>query len=382
MYARKTVELLSELISIGSVNPGAAPLEHDWQGEKRIAGFVADWLISNGLDARIDEYKPGRANVTALLEASGDAPTVLITAHMDTVDIAWENGDRFGPVVKDGRLYGLGACDDKATLAALMLAAAEAARSGKLTQNLLLVASSDEEFGFSGISRLIATGVRPDCAIACEPTRLCIVRRHKAVNRWIIKTSGRSAHGSIPQSGENAIYKAASAVKALEAHANDLAGRPGADLLTPPTLNVGTIRGGLQANSVPDFCEIGIDRRLLPEEDSDQAEREILDCLKDAPGGSEGWKMEQTLYLPSLDTGAGEPIVKDMQRTCRTILGSERVIGVDYGTEAGALSAAGIPAVVFGAGDIAQAHAPDEFVSLEEVESATRVFTALVTETG
>lgn len=372
------IQLLSDLVSIGSVNPGLRPIDTPWQGEKRLAEYVCDWFARHHIDAAIDEYRPGRCNVVARIEKDPSLPTVLLEAHLDTVDIEWPDGKRFDPEVRDGCLYGLGACDDKGGLCALMLAARELVESNGARKNVIIAATGDEEFGFTGVRRLLAGGVRAAGAIICEPTRLRVVRRHKAILRWTVRFHGKSAHSSTPHLGDNAVYRAARAIGSLEALAGRLARRPGSDLLSAPTLNVGTIHGGKQCNSVPDLCEIEIDRRVLPEEDVAAVENEIRGVIADALPVPGNWEMETLLSDLPLNTPADAWIVRALAAAAKRVFATVDIVGENYGTDASKTAAAGIPSVVFGPGDAAVVHAPGEHVPLAEIKRAIGCFVTLL----
>lgn len=372
------VRLLEELVAIGSVNPGAGPVAEPWQGERRIAEFAAAWLARAGIDVEVDEYEPGRANVVGRLQGEPGAPTLMLEAHLDTVNALWPDGDRFRPAVRGGRVFGLGACDDKAGVAAVMAACARIVDGPGPRCSVVLALTADEEHGFGGVKRLLENGVQADGAVVCEPTGLRIVVRHKALKRWLVRIRGRSAHASSPGLGDNAVYKAARVVTACDALAESLARRPASPLLGPPTLVVGTIAGGRQPNIVPDYCELTVDRRLLPEESPENVEREFRETVAGAlPPGSD-CDVETILTDPALSTDENAWIVKRAMEACAKTLGESVLAGASYGTDASKLSQAGIPSIVFGPGDISVVHAPGEFVEVDQLERSVEVFLSLM----
>lgn len=185
-------ELLADLVRIDSVNPdlieGAA-------GEGEIARYVAGWLERAGLEAELEEVAPGRFNAVGIARGSGGGNTLLLNAHTDTVGVAGMERP-FEPVVEDGRLHGRGAYDMKASLAAIMLAGAEAAGAG-LRGDVIVTAVCDEEAASVGTAR-VANRYRADAAIVAEPTELRLALAHKGFVGFEVETAGRAAHGSRP----------------------------------------------------------------------------------------------------------------------------------------------------------------------------------------
>ena len=223
---------------------------------------------------------------------------------------------------------------------------------------------------------LVAGGFRADLAIAGEPTKLQVITAHKG-NLWLqLETHGRAAHGALPQLGRNAVLAMARIVVALETdYAAQLRQRRH-PLLGPGTVNVGTISGGTQPNIVPDHCIILIDRRTLPGETEAGVQREITRLLRSQKLAATISSVKQA-PCPPLETEVHRPLVQAFLRAA----GQARPAGVNYFCDAAVLAAAGIPSVVFGPGDIAQAHTADEWISLAQLERGKnlllRFFSAL-----
>ena len=235
---------------------------------------------------------------------------------------------------------------------------------------IVLAGLIDEESGQSGSRALVRSGFQADFAIVGEPTRLKVVTAHKG-DLWLaIQTRGKAAHGSEPHRGINAITQMARVIEALEGPYAEQLQRVRHPLLGYATLNIGTIAGGRQPNIVPNFCEIRVDRRTLPHETDASVVRELKAILR-----SQGCKttLRDWKGVPSrpLETDANLPWVKALL----DVVGQATPAGVNYFSDAGVLADGGIPSVVFGPGDIAQAHTIDEWVSVREVERATALLT-------
>jgi acetylornithine deacetylase len=230
----------------------------------------------------------------------------------------------------------------------------------------------DEEHTFLGVQHLMKSGVRADCAIVAEPTLLNIVKSHKGVVRWQIETGGVACHSSRPDEGVNAIYRMGRVLTGIEEYARNLMASRTDPLLGPPTLSVGMISGGVSPNTVPDFCRIEIDRRLLPGERADDAPADLDAFLRktvDIPFTT----VPPKLACPALESRGADALIHRLGSAINSVAGTHAVIGVPFGTDASTIAMAGIPAVIFGPGDIGQAHTRDEWVELRQVELAADI---------
>lgn len=367
------VRLLLDLVSIPSVNP-CFP---DGRGEREIADFVADYARKAGLEVHRQPVFEGRGNVLIGITGKG-RETVLLETHMDTVTAEGMVVEPFNPQIRDGKVFGRGACDAKASLAAMLQALVEIARRGSPNRTVWLAAVVDEENGFNGVRQLVSSGFRADYAIVGEPTSLNIAVAHKGTVRGDIVTRGVSAHSSQPEKGSNAIMHMAKVLAALERYDAELRVRPH-PLVGSPTLTVTMIQGGRGANLVPDFCQVKVDRRTLPNEDPMAAWEELKRFLLSQPdlidlnlevGEPElvNWGME----VPEEST-----VVKELSAACQKVGLQPQIIGVRYTSDASFLTRNGIPALLFGPGSIEQAHTADEWVEIEQVVAAQKVFEAL-----
>jgi acetylornithine deacetylase len=244
----------------------------------------------------------------------------------------------------------------------------------------VFAAMVDEEFSFAGSWKLIERDWPVSACIVGEPTRLATIIAHKGVARWRMSVTGTSAHGAMPHLGHSAIYDGARVALALEAYAQELARRSPHPLLGRPTLNVGRITGGNAVNVVPDSCEFEVERRLLPSEDGRQAVRECAEWVREHVGRKISLIVDEPYLVdPALDTRRDAPVVRAVGDAHLREFGITSAIeGAHYGTDGSKLASAGIETVVCGPGDIAQAHTGDEFVEIEQVEKAVRLYKGLL----
>ncbi len=363
-------KLLRELIALPSVNPAFLPAGDPRAGEQRVADFVTAAAAFAGLDVEQRPVFPGRANVLARLTPAGKPRArVILAPHTDTVGCASMPDSLFQPVKKGDRLFGRGACDTKGSIAAMLTALATVARSAERPREteIVLAALIDEESGQSGSRALVREGLRADLAIIGEPTRLQIITAHKGDVWLTVETRGRAAHGAVPHLGCNAVHEMARVVEVLQTDYARVLAKQKHPVLGSPTVNVGTICGGTQPNIVPDSCAITVDRRTIPGESNATVLREVRTLLRarglratvrDDKNASPCWPME---------TNREKPFVARFLEA----LGQRETLGVHYFSDAAVFSRGGTPAVLFGPGDIAQAHTADEWISLRSLEQAT-----------
>jgi acetylornithine deacetylase/succinyl-diaminopimelate desuccinylase-like protein len=332
-----------------------------------VADFVAVTAARAGLDIRFQKVLPGRSNLLATLSPPGKVKQRLLLApHLDTVDVVSEN--QFVPRTANGRIHGRGACDDKGAVAAMLTALSRLARQGPrpAATEIVFAGLVDEENAQAGSRALAAGGFRADLAIVGEPTRLQIVTAHKG-SLWLrLETHGKAAHGSCPHLGKNAVHEMARIVDLLQTgYARRLLLRRH-PLLGAPTINVGFIQGGTQPNIVPAFCLAVADRRTLPGETEPAVRAEMSAWLR-RHGLRATLTSDKTSVCPPLETDPRLPLVQQFLSVAR----QKKPAGANYFCDAAVLAQGGIPSVVFGPGDIAQAHTADEWISQKSLEAAT-----------
>ena len=262
-------ELAAELVRIDSVNPDLVP---GGAGEGELARFVAEWLADAGLEVEVEEVAPGRPNVVGRARGTGGGPTLLLNAHMDTVGYEGMEAP-LEPRVENGRLYGRGAYDMKGSLAAIMVAGAEAVRAS-LRGDVLVAAVADEEVYSIG-AEAVARGCRADAAIVAEPTELRVVVAHKGFVWMEVETTGRAAHGSRPDLGEDAIVAMGHVLTGLGALAETLLANPSHPLLGSGSVHASVIRGGVELSTYPESCVLALERRTVPGETVELVEAQI-----------------------------------------------------------------------------------------------------------
>lgn len=380
------IPLLADLVRIPSVNPMGRDVSGPEFLETRLTGFLESWFADRKIPVERDEIAPGRANLIARYDAPGTRRTLLWDVHQDTVPTDGMTIDPFGAEIRDGRMYGRGTCDVKGSMAAMLVAFERLWRERPPgSSSVILACTVDEEFTHKGSSRLAERLARAnvDLAIVAEPTRFDVVRSHKGATRWAIKTKGRSCHSSTPHLGINAVYRMAPVLAELSKFADELARRDPDPLLGPPSLSVGRIEGGQSVNSVPEWCRIEIDRRLIPGESPDGVMAEVADLLRRAGLDDTLIHTPPWVRMPALPPESAEawiPLARDV--IAPLLPEAPRVIGVPFGTDAGPLSEVGIPAIVLGPGDIAQAHTADEWVELDQIRLGAEVYFALARDLG
>jgi acetylornithine deacetylase len=356
--------LVSELVAIDSVNPELVP---GAAGEAEISRFVAGWLEEAGLEVELEEVATGRPNVVGTARGSGGGRSLLLNAHTDTVGVAGMETP-FRPRVENGRVFGRGAYDMKAGLAAIMLAGREAARHA-LRGDVLVTAVCDEEVASIGTAR-IAERFEADAAIVAEPTELRLALAHRGFVAFELETAGRAAHGSRPDLGIDAIARMGHALVRLEALDRRLRSAPSHPLLGSGSLHASLISGGQEYSSYPERCLVEGERRTVPGESVSEVEQELRELLGDLDG-----RARVTFAREPFEVGAEEPIVELVRRHA----GEPEIVGVPFWADSALLADAGIPTVVFGpAGD--GAHAAVEWVDLASVERCVDVYTAVALE--
>jgi succinyl-diaminopimelate desuccinylase len=380
------VEVLADLVAIPSVNPMGRDLHGPEFLEQRLSDHLQGRLESLGVPWERVEIAAGRANLIAVSEGARPSSTILLDAHQDTVPVDGMVIPPFTPVQRDGRMYGRGTCDVKGGMAAMLCAFERLVRERTATSpRVILSLTCDEESTSLGINHLAAhltqqnggyrlLNHRPDVAIVAEPTLLHVVVAHRGTVRWRMHTAGRACHSSRPQDGVNAIYRMQRVLDVLERYAAEVPGlRPPHPLCGPATLSVGLIWGGSSVNVVPDRCSIEIDRRVIPGEDSLAAYEGVRARLAgelDFPVEFDAPYCDSPPLGDELNGQLGERLVAITSR----IAGPRERIGVPYGTHASRLARAGVPTVVCGPGDIAQAHTKDEWIALDELPRAVDAY--------
>jgi acetylornithine deacetylase len=370
--AAAVVALLAELVRTPSVNPPG--------GEEAVALLIARWLEASGITARLDEVERGRPNVLADIGA-GNGTTLLWNGHMDVVPTgnrqAW-TADPFAAEIRDGRLYGRGAADMKGGIAAMMAAAAALVKTGGVRGRVRLAFVVGEETGHLGTRAALARGLGADLAVVGEWSGSARIGVGYRGALWLeLETRGRTAHGSRPMRGLNAIdLMTEQVLPRLKAMPMTFERDP-AFMIQEPTWSVGTIAGGVSTNVVADACRATIDLRLVPGQDPDAVLAQIRQRLAGLayPGGEPAPVDIRVLNrIGPFVTARDHPVVTTLAGSIRDALGVEpEMFGKTGVADANVLAhEGGIPAVAYGPGN-PTGHEPDEYCELEELARCTRV---------
>ena len=365
---------LSAMVRIPSVNTfGNADPKRP--AEEEMAQFFETRMKEIGLDVYSAHVSDGRRNVWGRLKGAGNGPTIMLAGHLDTVGIpGYENP--FEPTILDGCIHGRGSCDMKAGLAVyLEVARILVASDAPLNGDVIIAGVVDEEDAMIGSKDFGENGPHIDCAIVAEPSKLKISIAHRGQICLFIRTYGKSTHSSVPENGINAIYHMSAVIDALQAYANTLSTRNPDPLCGRPTFSIGAIKGGEGASSVPDFCEIEVDRRTIPGETYDSVSFELTEVLEQLAATIPGFIYEisaPSLNCPPLKTDMSSPIVQAISKSVKRVTGQD----AEYMTFPGSTDAPnfGCPTVICGAGDLAQCHSINEYVPISEIRSAALIY--------
>lgn len=371
------VALARALIQIDSRNPTLAP---DSLGEGDCARTLASVLDDWGFSVRLMESVPGRPNVVARI-GPRDAPALMLNGHLDVVGVEGMTHEPFSAQLRGDRIYGRGSADMKGGIAAMCAAAVKGARADSSRQ-ILVTAVVDEEYESLGMRALLADGIRADAAIITEPTRLAICPAHRGFVWMDIVVTGRAAHGSRYDIGVDAITHAGLLLAQLEKLERTRESGPRHQLLGRGSLHASKIQGGVGMSTYPELCNLAIERRTLPGESSEKALGEIRDACARVRSEHPQFAARVTLntaQLPS-DVPVDSVIVKRLRGALEREGVPVKIEGLSAWTDAAPLNEAGIPTICFGPGDIALAHAAEEFVPIEEIDVAARVLTRVVRE--
>jgi len=367
----QAVQLLRDLIALPSVNAAFLPPGDPHAGEAKVADYLAKRAAKARLDVERQPVAPGSDNLIVRLSPLGQARhRIVLAPHLDTV--GGDDPKIYHPTKKGNKLHGRGACDTKGSVAAMFRAIENVAGRKKRPSEteIVFVGLMDEECNQTGSRAFAKLRMKADLALVGEPTRCKVVTAHKG-DLWLrLIATGKAAHGARPELGRNAIHSLAQCIVAIETDYAALLRKRRHPLLGHATINTGTIRGGAQPNIVPDHCEADLDRRTLPGETFAKIRRELLGVL--AKRGLKAKLIDVKGYnCPALETDPDLPWVRDFMRSAR----QKKPLGVDYYCDAANLAGAGIPTVVWGPGDIAQAHTADEWIALEHLERGTDMLT-------
>ena len=363
------IDIAKELIAFDTSGPPTK--------EQPCAQWIKDFLEDIGFEAELQVVEKDRANVIGKI-GRGKGPGLVLSGHIDVVlagdPSLWKVTGPFEPVVKDGRLYGRGACDMKGPDACILQAVKELAKESYKRQ-LSVVFTAGEDTGGWYVTKVIEekkiTTADAMYGVIPEPSMMEIIPVHKGSGGAEVLIHGRAAHSSKPELGINANQKAADYLYALRGLQSKL-DETRHPLLGPTTVECTMMTGGFKSNIIPDQARLNLNFRLIPQHKDPKVSRKWFeDMIASLSSKDPEFKAELTRHGASepLDVPLDSQIVK----TLRDILGT-RIVGAPYYTEAVNYTKAGIPTVICGPGSIDQAHTPDEYVSLEQLELGLSTF--------
>lgn len=377
----EAVALTQELVRFNTTNPPG--------NETPVIQLLEARLQADGFETVVIPYPVGenRSQVVARLRGTGGRPGLLFSGHVDVVppgNVPWTM-EAFGGEIRDGRLYGRGSCDMKSGVAALVVAAGAIARSGVQLQGDLVVAiTADEERNCLGADELVKEPLFDGlgAVLVAEPTAMNLYVAEKGAFWVEITIYGKTAHGSMPQMGANAVSAMAEFLSRWEqTYRTDDPVHP---ILGTPTLNVGVIQGGVKVNVVPDQCTVQLDMRTVPPLEHTALRAALTELLNDVCGARTGtrWEIRVLSDRPPVSCPADSPLAAALASAVTELAGIDpSPRGIPYCTEACVwVPVLGIPAVICGPGSPGMAHQPDEYVEVAEVELAAQVYTRIAAD--
>ncbi|HHR85854.1 MAG TPA: M20 family peptidase [Candidatus Acetothermia bacterium] len=372
---RETVAILEKLVSIRSANPPG--------NENEIAGAVKELLAANGIDSTLVPLAEGRSSLVARIPGM-ESGSVVLCGHLDTVNADEEKWTTppYEPRIEADRLWGLGSADMKSGVATIIEIALLVARSGvQPKKSLVLALTADEEYAYTGAASVAESGLIDDAEflLITEPTAGAAYCGQKG-EVWVEAIfSGKAAHGSIPSSGISAILPAARFCSALNEQAKKFAEYPGRGRTS---LNIGQFDGGWQVNIVPDTAKVKLDMRCVSVEDKEMV-LHLIEKLGNEEAKREGatFSMKVLADKDPIVSDAGHQYVRAFLSVVAGDEGSPKVEISPYSTDAVEIvPRIKIPVVIYGPGDIAQAHQPDEFLELSSLRESLEVIARFVSK--
>ena len=368
------VALTRLLVRVDSRNPDLVPgAPAEGEVARTLAGVLEAW----GFRVTLQEVVAGRPNVVARIGKTGGR-SLMFNGHLDVVGVDGMTHPPFEGATTDGRLYGRGATDMKGGVAAMCCAAWRAAQSG-LAGEIVVAAVVDEEWQSAGTRGLLERGVRADACIVTEPTRLAIAPAHKGFTWTEVTFTGKAAHGSRYDVGIDAIRHAGLLLAELDRLEREELVRHTHPLLGHASLHASSISGGSGWSTYPDLCLVAVERRTVPGESPDDAVNEMEQAVRRVCTAAPSVRASVRHVFsqwPS-DVPPDAPVVRSLAAAIERVGHRTSIEGLSAWTDAALLNAAGIPAICFGPGDISLAHSATEWVSEEEVTTATAVLERL-----
>jgi acetylornithine deacetylase/succinyl-diaminopimelate desuccinylase family protein len=366
-------DLLIKLVSIPSVNTTSDSAHIP---EEDIFRFIVNYLNQIGLDVKIMRMPNGRPNVFARRDGITHKKSLLLTAHMDTVNVDGMVVDPFLAKIENGRIFGRGTCDTKASLAIyLWLMKKIQPFAETLDRDIQFLATCDEENGCIGSSWLAEQNFTADEIIVGEPTENIVAVAHRGAMVLKFETVGLSAHASVPENGNNAVDQMCDLMTHIRKEWIPKFTSAVDPILGHSTASFTIIQGGNRYNIIPEKCEATMDIRYLPSQSSAKILEELnhhLTELRETKNINARLKCEDN--KSPLATDPSNPFVKRLLASASKIKGGlAEPGGLPFMTDASPLSRSGQPCVVFGPGSITHAHSRDEFLEVDQFYAAAEI---------
>jgi acetylornithine deacetylase/succinyl-diaminopimelate desuccinylase family protein len=374
------IDVLKKLISIDSINNERGGKK---DAEYEIGQYLTAYLKRIGCNVMLQHVRDNVSNVIGIIEIDKNYPSRIFCAHMDTVNIEGMTANPFDAVINEGRIYGRGACDTKASLAAMLTAFSRYVSDSRRFNNIAVLFTVDEESGKAGVKKFCGEFMKENFkdiegVVVGEPTEMKIVSAHGGCVRFSIETGGIACHSSTPQLGESAILNMTKVIEKLEKEYKPSLSTRWHPLTGKAVCNVTRIQGGKEINIIPDNCVIHIDRRVVPGEDSDAVYKEIAAFLESEMQSCRCKVNPPMLVDYPLYNSDDCRFLQKVQAVFNALNWPSQPCGLMMGTEASDFSRIGVPALVIGPGSINQAHSNDEWVSLEHLQWAQDAYLELM----
>lgn len=349
------------------------------KGELAVSEVIQDGLARYGIKGQIEHWDQNRANCTAHVRSTGKRKGLLFVCHHDVVppgEATWHMPP-FSGHEQDGKIFGRGAVDMKGGIAAVITAMGQVVSQGlPLQGDIVFAATAGEETDSCGVQRFVEQAAwLPELAgvVIPEPTGFDIINAHRGLLWLNITTRGKTAHGSAPHLGINAIKSMQAVLNALDDFSIDVQPHP---QLGTGSKSINTIQGGKALNVVPDQCTLGIDIRTLPGQDHQAILQHLNEMLAQLAGEHADFVADISIArsVPALETDGDSQFV----RTFQGALGIQELKAVGYTTDGPFLCPLKVPILIFGPGDGAMCHQPNEFIHIHDLEKAVQYYTALI----
>ncbi|MBL4701742.1 MAG: M20/M25/M40 family metallo-hydrolase [Phycisphaeraceae bacterium] len=372
------VSLLQSMIQIPSVNSAACG---NPTSEKALLEHNQQIAIAMGFEIRHLPVAGRAGNLLVTHQVNDSNRWLMFESHLDTVTEQGMTIDPFAGEIRDHKVWGRGSCDTKGTGAAMLWALHQYKQQSAKPHNIAILFAMDEEYGMTGIRNFVnqhlpTLNMELEGVIVGEPTMCKPIMAHNGCLRVSIQTTGKAVHSSTPHLGRSAISDIVRVIDLLESKyipnltaTHQMTGKAQA--------SINLISGGVQINIIPDYCEIQMDRRIVPGEDPQQVYDELHEHLQALPDDI-CWKMDCRFSSPPLPPAGDNRLLEAVQQVLKACDLDTYPLGVPYATDAGDLGSHGIPTLVLGPGDIAQAHTKDEWIDIDQLNLGTNVYLKLM----